>query len=198
MSPPFIFRIDEFTEHISSVTTVSHSGSWIPHNVGRIRRTGAIFICGILGTGSALQMGDHSLPARFQPQFWMSSSASGSFNGLEGLTKGLPIYLAICAFASSVTQLYYLCKHNLHQQRYLMGGILMGISLGLALERELQRAILNVMPWFILLSLLVSSAAHGIWHGRTIDSATDRTSLSTVPNKKKMDVMDDLVEEAPL
>ncbi|OAL01684.1 hypothetical protein IQ06DRAFT_292523 [Phaeosphaeriaceae sp. SRC1lsM3a] len=166
MSKPFIFKIDEIGEEPTSSASFCSSGSWIPSELDHVHAAASIF-CGLVGIGSALQLEDCSQPTNYWRFLCNDSSTSNE----------LPIFLALVAFASSMTQLYYLHKRDHHQQRYLVGGLTTGILYGLASERDLQRAMLNVMPWSILLSLVLSIAAHVIWHTRIEVEVVDETSV---------------------
>lgn len=95
-----------------------------------------------------------------------------------------------------MTQLYYLNKNDHHQQRYLMGGLSIGALCGLALERDLQRTMLNVVPWAIHLALMLSLVIHSIWHGRKKVEVNDETCLAWGLNDQKMDGRDMMVEKA--
>ncbi|KAF2826158.1 hypothetical protein CC86DRAFT_370243 [Ophiobolus disseminans] len=137
--------------------------------IGNIRKIGTSVTCFLVSAGAGtwiLRDADsHS---------HRGSASSGSrghresirflrlFNNLE--SEPIRTVASSIMFTVAATMLYYNHKGDSHQDTYLLGGITAGVICGLAYERDLQNAMLYVMPWAILLSLLSSIVAHRVWH----------------------------------
>ncbi|KAH7089601.1 hypothetical protein FB567DRAFT_521101 [Paraphoma chrysanthemicola] len=93
---------------------------------------------------------------------WYSASVS-QVSATDSTQAILPAIL----FTAATTGLYHNQSCDVHQDRYLLGGMVTGVVAGLALERDLEHAMLYILPWAVLLSLLSSMIAHRIVHRRS-------------------------------
>jgi len=78
--------------------------------------------------------------------------------------------LSIIAFFAASTTIYRINFHDQWQDNFLLAGITSGAASGLLLTEGLQEAILQFIPWTVMLSLLFSTILH-----RTVDFPCGRS-----------------------
>lgn len=64
------------------------------------------------------------------------------------------------SYAASLTFYYRAHEGDEHRDDWLLGGIMAGVSIGLASGAKMQDLMVNILPWTMLLSLFLSSFLH--------------------------------------
>jgi len=80
--------------------------------------------------------------------------------------------ISTIAFFTASTIIYRINVHDLWQDHFLLAGITSGVVSGLLLKGQLQKAILQFIPWTVMLSLLFSTIHH-----RTVQFARHTSSV---------------------
>jgi len=117
-----------------------------------------MLLCFIVDTIAALDLGQHNWPLRMLLE---TSTLTSSHTAVS-----------IIAFFTASTIIYRVNVHDQWQDLFLLTGITSGATSGLLLKGGLQEAILQFIPWTVMLSLLLSTILH-----RTVQFARCRSPV---------------------
>lgn len=125
-------------------------GNLVRHNRTRTVRN-ALYILGAIASALAAPGSRYNI--------WSAPPTS--------LTSGRSASIAcLFVYTTSTTLFYHASEGDKYRDHWLVGGIVGGISIGLISGFRLQSLFVNILPWTILVSLLLSSAFHQVLHGR--------------------------------